>query len=684
MGQIVSETLHRHHSHADIGTESKQANSQHTQKPQQAIISQTLTHEYDEVGNRIKTTLPDGKCLNQLYYGSGHLYNQSLTDEQGNVHEIRHSTTDKRHQELTRQQGELLSSFGYDPMGRLITQAAKQYSSTDEHIVVARHYSYDKIGQLTHLSGQTRLTERVKGMVNQVSVSHFGRNHQYCYDKVGRLVSHKLTDFASHAGVAENFAFDPASNRIPLPSVETTENGGQNGLQGIDKKTKRPTKLISQGKQVGYFYDKHGRVKTKTLVPIDKNGNEIPQSTHNLVGYRESLQLFYSPNHELIKSITIKDEGLKVVKTVTHYYYDAFGRRIGKSSSTQKSSKLNQRGELVRFPSNLSSLNTTDRPQRKNTLMLWDGNRQIQEITDDFTFTTVYEQNSFVPVARIVERQPHLLEQAKRDEQAEWAKYENMQLTKRSKANIHHKIHTGLRIYHYHTDHLGTPQELTNDRGEVVWLNYQMAWGGSFSQLNHVHNLDGLDISSDELQPFRFQGQFFDSETSLHYNRFRYYDSDVGMFISRDPIGLLGGNNVFQYAPNPIGWIDPWGLKGCTVTQGDGKTHDIVLTLDKSEYKDTFGHIEDYITGKIPGKKANDIFTIDRDMASAQRAKSLDGVPTKKGFDRDEFPMAMFKEGGTGASIRYITPSDNRGAGSSIGKALTDYPNGTRVKIVVQ
>ena len=139
-----------------------------------------------------------------------------------------------------------------------------------------------------------------------------------------------------------------------------------------------------------------------------------------------------------------------------------------------------------------------------------------------------------------------------------------MTLSPQSKANIHHKIHTGLRIYHYHTDHLGTPQELTNDRGEVVWLNYQMAWGGSFSQLNNVHNLDGLDISADELQPFRFQGQFYDGETGLHYNRFRYYDSDVGMFISRDPIGLLGGNNVFQYAPNPIGWIDPWGLAKTT------------------------------------------------------------------------------------------------------------------------
>ena len=104
------------------------------------------------------------------------------------------------------------------------------------------------------------------------------------------------------------------------------------------------------------------------------------------------------------------------------------------------------------------------------------------------------------------------------------------------------------------------PQELTNDRGDVVWLNYSLAWGGSFDKLNNVHNLDGLDVSADELQPIRFQGQFFDSETNLHYNRFRYYDSDVGMFVSRDPIELLGGINTFQYAPNPTVWIDPFGL----------------------------------------------------------------------------------------------------------------------------
>ena len=61
------------------------------------------------------------------------------------------------------------------------------------------------------------------------------------------------------------------------------------------------------------------------------------------------------------------------------------------------------------------------------------------------------------------------------------------------------------------------------------------------------------------------------TETGLHYNRFRYFDPDLGMFTTRDPIGLMGGNNVFQYAPNPVGWVDPFGLKNkkCVDTPDD-------------------------------------------------------------------------------------------------------------------
>ena len=67
-----------------------------------------------------------------------------------------------------------------------------------------------------------------------------------------------------------------------------------------------------------------------------------------------------------------------------------------------------------------------------------------------------------------------------------------------------------------------------------------------------AQRIDNIVVSQEHLQPIRFQG--------LHYNRFRYFDPDLGMFTTRDPIGLLGGSNVFQYAPNPTGWIDPFGL----------------------------------------------------------------------------------------------------------------------------
>ncbi|WP_240042383.1 RHS repeat-associated core domain-containing protein, partial [Photorhabdus khanii] len=61
-------------------------------------------------------------------------------------------------------------------------------------------------------------------------------------------------------------------------------------------------------------------------------------------------------------------------------------------------------------------------------------------------------------------------------------------------------------------------------------------------------------------QNLRYAGQYFDNETGLHFNTYRYYAPEIGRFITPDPIGLAGGLNLYQYAPNPMSWIDPWGL----------------------------------------------------------------------------------------------------------------------------
>ncbi|MDK2127027.1 RHS repeat domain-containing protein, partial [Parachitinimonas caeni] len=118
-------------------------------------------------------------------------------------------------------------------------------------------------------------------------------------------------------------------------------------------------------------------------------------------------------------------------------------------------------------------------------------------------------------------------------------------------------------IYYYHPDQIGTPRELTNAAGQIVWRAEYLAWGNTL-KLHWLTDAEPVE------QPLRFQGQYYDEETGLHYNRFRYYDPDLGRFVSQDPILLKGGINLYSYALNPVSWVDPLGLqkkkgggKGC-------------------------------------------------------------------------------------------------------------------------
>ena len=72
--------------------------------------------------------------------------------------------------------------------------------------------------------------------------------------------------------------------------------------------------------------------------------------------------------------------------------------------------------------------------------------------------------------------------------------------------------------------------------------------------------------------PFRYQGQYEDSETDLYCNRFRYYSPDEGMYISQDPIGLTAGNpTLYGYVHNPKGLVDVFGLSEYNATEVLGR-----------------------------------------------------------------------------------------------------------------
>lgn len=111
--------------------------------------------------------------------------------------------------------------------------------------------------------------------------------------------------------------------------------------------------------------------------------------------------------------------------------------------------------------------------------------------------------------------------------------------------------HVSAATFFFHTDHLGTPQLLTDAGRQIVWQ-------GEYDPFGEV-----TEAASTIKQNLRFPGQYFDDETELHYNYFRSYDPGIGRYVKSDPIGLGGGLNTFAYAnQDPVNTIDQYGLAG--------------------------------------------------------------------------------------------------------------------------
>jgi RHS repeat-associated protein len=121
------------------------------------------------------------------------------------------------------------------------------------------------------------------------------------------------------------------------------------------------------------------------------------------------------------------------------------------------------------------------------------------------------------------------------------------------------------QTYYAHNDHLGTPKLLTNSQAKPVWQASYTPFG--LAEINADVDQDGQAVTLN----IRFAGQYYDIESGLHYNWFRYYDPAIGRYVTSDPIGLAGGINTYGYVGgNPVGFVDPDGLTKLRFNRGSG------------------------------------------------------------------------------------------------------------------
>lgn len=448
-----------------------------------------------------------------------------------------------------------------DAVGRLVAKTTDD-GRTD--------YSYDAVDQLTavtftDLQGKTQALAFAYDAVGQLLAEQSASgNLQHHYDELGNLIQTQLPDGrwlnrlyygSGHlhqinldGQVISDFERDRLHREVlrTQGQLSTRSEYDRSGrLRSRQRRLNSQPSLMSASAQKQFEYDpadnlvgkldQQPAAQHRQLLHYDATGRIIA-SQDSLHGQRETFA--YDAAANLLDGPQA-GAGLVVHnKLLTYqdkrYRYDAFGRMIEKRSAKRgvqrfaydAESRLvevrNENGSVVRMAYDPlgrrveKTEHGSDGYPLGETRFMWDGLRLLQEHKHSQSSLYVYEDEGYQPLARVDGAGP-------------------LQ-----------------KIRYYHNDLNGLPEQLTETDGHSVWQATYRVWGNTLEEVREPYYI--------EEQNLRFQGQYLDRETGLHFNTFRFYDPDVGRFTTPDPIGLLGGFNLYQYTPNPLTWMDPLGL----------------------------------------------------------------------------------------------------------------------------
>ncbi|MFD1794911.1 hypothetical protein FQV27_05495 [Paracoccus aurantiacus] len=446
-------------------------------------------YEYDLLGRMTLADNPSRK-LRYVHDPLGHV----LSEVQDGA-ELLHSYSDRGLRTTTILPDGRFIRYGHDANNAL---AAVHYG--DRQIVDIRR---DRIGRELRRQGGavTRETEydpqgRIRRQAGYRSAARqpvFARG--YSYDSVSNI-----TSIGSLTNGETVFGYDQRNRLRSASSDDHEERFGFDPANTVLIGVDNPRDASVQ----------HGRLMMRgdCHYEYDDAGNRIAMRRGQ--GGSHQFRYVYNDDNRLIEV----DETRGRTRRRTRFAYDALGRRVSKShheviaaANAPGAPGTDSIAELVRDDV---------------TWFLWDGPVLLAEgrgdasgPADPLAVVYVHEPETFRPAAQI----------------------------------RRHSAEEEARVLLYWLDHLGTPQEVSNENGELVWQVSLKAWGG----------VDRVLVDRVE-QNLRFQGQYHDEETGLHYNRFRHYDPAAGIYLNQDPLGLLGGANVYAYPTDPLSGTDPYGL----------------------------------------------------------------------------------------------------------------------------
>ncbi|NWE23327.1 RHS repeat-associated core domain-containing protein, partial [Pseudomonas sp. P7548] len=410
--------------------------------------------------------------------------------------------------------------YTYDRQGNLLGVEdghwALAYEYDSQNRLTAEHqgwgtlrYGYDACGQLqnlrlpdnnrlvfNHAKGGHLATVELNGEVLTSHLFKAGQEHQR---QQGQLLSH--------------YHYDD-QQRLHAHTVTQQEHHLYARHYTYDKSGNLTRLLDTRKGQHDYTHDPLNR-----LTRADHSQDLQERFAHDPAG---NLLMQNRPGPDIVAGNRLMIQGDR------HYDYDAFGNLIrerrgrGHALVTEYRYDCQHRLIGITQPNGQTASYRYDPFGRRisktvddiTTELFWQGDKLIAEHHKDRHRSYLYEPGSFRPLALLEGFGP-----------------------KQTKP------------FHYQLDHLGTPQELTAPNGEIVWSAHYRAYG----------EISRLDVGKID-NPLRFQGQYFDQESGLHYNRHRYYNPDIGRYLTSDPVKLSGGINAYQYVPNPTGWVDPLGL----------------------------------------------------------------------------------------------------------------------------